>query len=232
MAMDIACRIDHTLLKPEATAEDVKRIVAEAMAHGFASVCVNPVFTGLVGRLLKGSAVKNCAVIGFPLGAHKATVKAMEAVAAVKEGAEELDIVAHLPLVLAKDLAGIRGELAEIVPLAKAANPKVVIKVIVESALLALNVEPAEAEERIAVACRAVKQAGCEYIKTSTGFHPAGGATAQAVGWMKKHADGLRVKASGGIRSYADAQAMMAAGADRLGCSAGVAIVQEALGRK
>jgi deoxyribose-phosphate aldolase len=226
--MSIASKIDHTLLKPEATRPQVHKLVAEAIEHRFASVCVNPVFIADVARTLRNEtdgAVKTCSVAGFPLGAAKATVKAIEATAAVKDGADEIDFVAHLPYLLNKDLANVKSEFLEIVKAVRAANPAVVVKVIIESGCLMADVDADEAEARIEIACQAARETGCDFVKTSTGFHGAGGATVEAVALMKKHSGGLYVKASGGIRSYDDAVAMIEAGADRLGCSAGVAIV-------
>lgn len=224
----LASRIDHTILKAEATPAEVRKLVDEALQHGFASVCVNGQYASTVSGALKGNAkgVKTCVVVGFPLGAMKATVKAIEATAAVKDGADEIDLVAHLPYLMSKDLNAAKAEYLEIARAARSANPRVVIKVIVESAYLLKDVSEAEGEARIAIACQAVRESGCDFIKTSTGFHAAGGASVQAVQWMKKHSGGIYVKASGGIRSLDDARKMIDAGADRLGCSAGVTIMQ------
>lgn len=225
-ALDLAARIDHTLLKPEATMADVDKLVDEAIKLKFASVCVQPIFVSRVAKRLKGSGVRTCTVASFPHGCSRPTVKAIEATSAVKDGADEVDVVAHLPHLLALDLEHARSELAEVVRAARSARRDVVIKVIVESAaLLAINQD--RGEETIALACRAVQESGCDFIKTSTGFHPAGGASVEAVTWMKKHAGELLVKASGGIRDSLAVQAMLNAGADRLGLSASVAIVQE-----
>jgi len=221
----IAAAIDHTLLKPEASERDVHTIVAEATKHGFASVCVNAVHARYVAQSLDGTSVKTCAVAGFPLGAMKSTVKAIEATAACKDGAQEIDVVAHLPYLIAGNVDAAKAELREVVRGCRDVSREIVVKVIVESAALMKDVSDDEAEARIAGACRAVREAGADFIKTSTGFHAAGGATLQAVRLMVKHADGLKVKASGGIRTREDAVTMLEAGADRLGCSAGVAIV-------
>ncbi len=228
--MSIANRIDHTILKAEATPAEVHRLCQEAIEHGFASVCVNGCYAAAVAAALRGTNVKTCVVAGFPLGAMKATIKAIEASNLVKDGAQEIDFVAHVPHLLAKDLLAAKAEFLEIVKACRAANPQVTVKVIVESAALAKDASPAEFEARIELACRAARETGCDFIKTSTGFHPTGGATVEAVRLMKKHSGGLYVKASGGIRSYDDAKKMLDAGADRLGCSAGVAIVQGATG--
>jgi len=223
----LAARIDHTNLKPEATAVAIDRLVDEARRYRFASVCVNGVYLRRVRDGLGEAEVDACAVAGFPLGAMRTTHKAIEASGLVKEGAGEIDFVAHLPNLLAKDFEAARAEWLEVVRACRAAKPRVVVKVIVESACLIRDVSPDEAEARLALACRAARESGCDFIKTSTGFHPAGGASVEAVAWMRKHAEGLKVKASGGIRTLVDARAMLEAGADRLGCSAGVTIVDE-----
>jgi deoxyribose-phosphate aldolase len=163
-------------------------------------------------------------VASFPHGTSKPTVKAIEASSCVKDGAQEIDVVAHLPHLARHDFELVKAELSEVVRACRAVRPDVVVKVIVESAyLLSLG---AEAGERaIAIACRAVRESGCDFIKTSTGFHPAGGASVAAVQLMKKYAQGIRVKASGGIRDLPTALAMLDAGADRLGLSASVKII-------
>ncbi len=223
--MNYAPLIDHTILKPEATTADVQRLCAEAAEHGFASVCVNGCFVAGAREALSGTGVKTCAVAGFPLGAMKPTVKAIEAVSLVKDGADEVDFVAHLPHLMSGDGDAAREEYLELVKGVRAVLPGVVVKVIIESAALMKDVDAAVAEMRVATACLAAMEAGCDFVKTSTGFHPAGGATVEAVALMKKHAGALTVKASGGIRTADDAKRMVDAGADRLGCSAGVAIV-------
>lgn len=229
--MNLAGRIDHTILKAEATRPQVHKLVAEAIQYGFASVCVNGCYVADVAKGLYGSQVRTCAVAGFPLGANKSTIKAIEATSAVKDGAAEIDFVAHLPYLLKQDFASAKAEFLEIVRAARSANPQVVVKVIIESAALMHEVDAAEGEARIECACRAARESGCDFIKTSTGFHPLGGATAAAVMLMKKHSGGLYVKASGGIRRYQDAMMMIDAGADRLGCSASVEIVNGARGK-
>ena len=223
---DLARLIDHTLLKPEATRRQIHKLVAEAMEYGFASACVNGVFAADVAKMLHGSPVRTCVVVGFPLGANAAGAKVSEAVRAVEDGADEIDVVAHLPHLINQDLAAAKAELLEIVKRSRTANRDVVVKVIVESSMLMHDVSDGEAEVTIAGACRAVRESGCEFIKTSTGFHSNGGATVEAVRLLKKHAGGLRVKAAGGIRTREDALAMVEAGADRIGCSSSVAIVR------
>jgi len=216
---DFAWRIDHTILKPEALAPEVHKVVTEAIEYGFASVCVAPAWVAKVSAMLKGTPVACCTVIGFPHGTSKATLKAIEASSAVKDGA-------FLPFLINHDVDAAKAELMEVVRAARATRSDVVIKVIVESAAL-LKAGGEKGERALATACQAVRQSGCDFIKTSTGFHPAGGASIEAVRLMKKYGEGLLVKASGGIRDLATAQAMIEAGADRLGLSASVAIVEE-----
>jgi deoxyribose-phosphate aldolase len=221
-----AARIDHTILKPEASAVEVHKVVTEATQYQFASVCVAPVWISRVAVMLRSSGALTCAVIGFPHGTSKSTVKAIEASSTIKDGADEIDIVAHLPYLAAEDYDAARAELLEIVRAARSTRRDVVIKVIVESAyLLSLGAERGEAA--IAVACRAVRESGCDFIKTSTGFHPAGGASIDQIQLMKKYGEGLLIKASGGIRDLPTAQAMLDAGADRLGMSASMSVIEQ-----
>lgn len=222
----LARRIDHTILKPEATAPQVHKAVTEAIQNQFASVCVGPAWVAKVSVMLRNTGVPCCTVVGFPHGTSKPTVKAIEATAAVKDGAAEIDVVAFLPFLLNLDLESARAELMEIVRAARAVRPETVIKVIVESAAL-MTLAADRAERIIALACQAVRQSGCDFIKTSTGFHPAGGASVEAVKLMKKHGEGLLVKASGGIRDWQTARGLLEAGADRLGMSASVAVLEE-----
>lgn len=221
---ELARRIDHTILRPEALAPEVHRVVTEAMENQFASVCIAPCWVSKVSVMLRGSGVGCCTVIGFPHGASKSTVKAIEATAAVKDGASEIDVVAFSPFLLNGDVESARGELMEIVRAARAVRQDVVVKVIVESALLLAG---GKGDQLIGLACQAVRQSGCDFIKTSTGFHPAGGASVEAVRLMKKYGEGLLVKASGGIRDWQTARAMLEAGADRLGVSGSLAILAE-----
>jgi deoxyribose-phosphate aldolase len=226
--MTLAGRIDHTLLRAEATAAEVQAVAAEAVAHRFAAVCVNGRFVAEVARALRGSGVHTCGVAGFPLGAGRATAKAIEATMLVKDGADEVDFVAHLPPLLERDRAASEAEFGELVRAVRSANPAVVVKVIIESALLLAGVDGALGEARIADACRAARESGCDFVKTSSGFHSAGGASVEAVALLRKHSGGLSVKAAGAIRTFEQARRMLEAGADRLGCSASVAILAEA----
>jgi len=223
----LARLIDHTILKAETTAADVHRIVTEAVEYQFASVCVNPRWVSLVSDLLDTAGladpdetacpVRTCGCVGFPLGANTSAIKAAEAAACVQDGAQEIDMVIALETLLSGDLAAARDDVAQVVQAARAIEKGTVVKVILETAVLN--------EEQIALGCRAVREAGANFVKTSTGLHPRGGATVQTVALLKKYAGGLKVKAAGGIRDLATAQAMIAAGADRLGCSASVALV-------
>lgn len=224
---DLAPLIDHTNLKPEATAHDIARLCDEAIAHGFASACVNGRFIPLVARRLEGSPVRACSVVAFPLGAMRATAAAVEATMAVKDGADEIDFVAHLPHLLNEDADAATADFSEIVKAARAVRPGVVVKVIFETAALVDKSDPTALLRRIATGCTAARRSGCDFVKTSTGFHAAGGATVEAVRLMADavREAGLGVKASGGIRTREDALRMVEAGATRLGCSAGVAIV-------
>ena len=222
---ELAHRIDHTILKPEATAPEVHKVVAEAIQYNFASVCVAPIWLGRVATMLTGSGVLACTVTSFPHGTCKPTVKAIEATSSIKEGADEVDVVAHLPYLAAGDFDSARAELLEVVKAARMTRRDVIIKVIVESSYL-MSLGTDQGEAAIATACRAVRESGCDFIKTSTGFHPTGGASVEAVKLMKKYGEGLLVKASGGIRDLATALLMVEAGADRLGMSASVAVVE------
>ncbi len=226
---DLASRIDHTLLKPEATGEDVDRLVDEALRFGFASVCVNGYhLSRAVERLgaAKGHSVRACAVASFPLGATTPFARAAECTNLAKIGAHEIDLVAFLPHLVAKDADALARDLIESVRQVRAVARTIVVKVILETgALRAAAKDDADFESMIVAGCEGARRSGCDFVKTSTGFHSAGGATVDAVRLMKKHASGLRVKASGGIRTRDDALRMLDAGADRLGCSAGVAIV-------
>lgn len=209
---EIAKYIDHTLLKPEASEEAVRKLCAEARDFGFASVCVNGEFTELVARELKGSDVKTCVVIGFPLGAGTSAAKAFEAADAVSRGAEEIDMVISVGRLRSGETASVREDIRAVVQAAEGA----LVKVIIETCLLT--------DEQKELACRLAEEAGAHFVKTSTGFS-TGGATAEDVALMRRVVgDRLGVKASGGIRKREDAERMIAAGASRIGASASVAI--------
>ncbi|MEM7681701.1 MAG: deoxyribose-phosphate aldolase [Planctomycetota bacterium] len=225
-AAELAAKIDHTVLKADSSLNDALQVAAEAAEHGFASACVNGRHMKAVADRLSGSAALACGVAGFPLGSMKPTVLAIEAASLVKDGADEVDFVVHIPHLLQEDVDAARADFIEIVKACRAVSPKVVVKVILETAALLHGVDAAQGEARIAAGCQAAQESGCDFVKTSTGFHPAGGASVQAVALLRKHAGPMQVKASGGVRTKDDALAMLDAGADRLGCSAGIAIVQ------
>lgn len=212
----IASMIDHTLLKPEATPAQVEKLCAEAAEYHFASVCVNPVYIPLAARLLKDTDVKVCCVVGFPLGAIAPEQKAAEAASCAAMGAEELDMVIHIGAAKAGDWALVQRDIEGVV---KAAAGRTV-KVIIETCLLT--------DEEKVKACEAAKAAGAHFVKTSTGFS-TGGATTHDIALMRKTVGPeMGVKASGGIRDYETAMAMIEAGANRIGASAGIAIVAAA----
>lgn len=215
---EIAKMIDHTLLKPDATQDQIAQLCYEARKFGFATVCINPSYVKLCAQLLKGSAARVCAVIGFPLGATLPEVKAYGAQQAIDDGATEIDMVINIGALKSKDYALVKRDIGTVARTCHAGGA--ILKVIIEAALLT--------DEEKVIACQLAKAAGADYVKTSTGFGP-GGATVHDVALMR-HAVGpeIGVKAAGGIHSYKEAEAMVAAGATRIGASAGVKIAQEA----
>ncbi len=218
----LASLIDHTLLKPDACRADLEQLCREAAQYCFASVCVNPNWVALCRELLRGSGVKVCTVIGFPLGAHLPDTKAYEARRAVEQGAEEVDMVINIGALKSRDYALVEQDIHGVV---QAAGKDTVVKVILETSLLTRD-------EKV-MGCTLSKAAGAEYVKTSTGFG-GGGATVEDVQLMRETVGPeMGVKASGGVRTREDAEKMVAAGATRLGASAGVKIVRgEADGAK
>jgi deoxyribose-phosphate aldolase len=217
---DIASYIDHTLLKPDATEEQIETLCEEARQYRFATVCVNPTFVGRCARLLRGSGVKVCTVVGFPLGATTPATKAFEARKAIREGAEEVDMVINVGALKSGNYDLVESDIATVREAAHESGA--LLKVIIEAALLT-------DEEKVA-ACILAKRARADFVKTSTGFS-SGGATLRDVAIMRATVGpGMGVKAAGGIRSYLDAVGMIEAGATRIGASAGVGIVQESRG--
>ncbi|MDI3312833.1 MAG: deoxyribose-phosphate aldolase [Mycobacterium sp.] len=213
----LAALIDHTLLTPEATAADVAAVAVEAAELRVHAVCVAPPMVPIAAAAA-AAGVRIAAVAGFPSGKHAAAVKAHEAALAVAAGASEIDMVIDVGAALAEDLDAVRSDIATV----RAAVPTAVLKVIVESALLLSRAD----EGTLSAVCRVAEDAGADFVKTSTGFHPAGGASVRAVAVMAEAVGGrLGVKASGGIRSAADALAMLDAGATRLGLSATRAVL-------
>lgn len=213
---EIAPYIDHTLLKADASGSDICRLCGEAMQYRFASVCVNGAFVPAAAGELRGSGIRVCSVVGFPLGAMASGAKAFEAALAVRQGAEEVDMVISVGRLLTGDEDYV---LADIRAVVEAVEKKAVVKVILETCLLS--------DKQKIAACRLAEKAGADFVKTSTGFS-SGGATAQDVMLLRKSVGHrLGVKASGGIRTRRDAEIMISAGANRIGASASVAICSE-----
>lgn len=211
--MNMKKYIDHTLLKPEATAALIDQLCAEAKEHDFASVCVNPYWVKRSADLLAGTDVKVCTVIGFPLGASTPEVKAAETRDAIANGAAEVDMVLNVGALKSGDLEAVKRDVAAV----KQAAGSVLLKVILETGLLT--------DEEKVTACKLCVEAGADYVKTSTGFGP-GGATVEDIALMRKAVGpDIGVKASGGVRDGEAAAAMIAAGATRIGTSSGVSIV-------
>jgi deoxyribose-phosphate aldolase len=209
----LAAKIDHTLLKPDATREEIERVCAEARKYQFATVCVNSAYVGLTAELLKGSVTKAIAVVGFPLGAAATATKAFEAREAIRAGAQEIDMVINIGALKGRDYSLVLEDIRQVV---EASRPYPV-KVILETSSLD--------EDQKIIACALSKAAGAAFVKTSTGFG-SGGATAEDIALMRRIVGPeMGVKASGGIRTYEDAAKMIAAGASRIGASASVAIV-------
>lgn len=211
--MSINKYIDHTLLKPESTQEQIDKLIAEAKEYNFASVCVNPTWVSHTAEALKDSDVKVCTVIGFPLGANTSRVKAFETKDAIENGADEIDMVINIGQLKAKQYDFVENDIRAVV---EASGDKLV-KVIIETCLLT--------DEEKEKACQLSVAAGADYVKTSTGFSTAG-ANVHDVALMRKTVGpNVGVKAAGGARTYADAEAFVEAGATRIGASSGVAIV-------
>jgi len=217
---DVARTIDHTLLKPEATRSQIETLCREAREHGFATVCVNPTWVPLCAELLRGSESRVCTVVGFPLGATLPEVKAYEAARVTAEGACEVDMVMNVGALKSGDYRLVARDVAAVVEATRPAGA--IVKVIIEAALLT--------DDEKVKACVLAREACADFVKTSTGFGP-GGATAADVALMRKVVGPeMGVKAAGGVRDLKSAQEMLAAGADRIGASVGVKIVQESRG--
>lgn len=212
----VAGYIDHTLLKPEATSQQIAQLCAEARKYHFASVCVNPTHVKMCAELLKDSPVKVCSVIGFPLGASLPETKAFEAQKAIEDGAQEIDMVINIGALKDRNLELVARDILSVVKVVHPAS--LILKVIIETALLS--------DEEKQIACLLAKEAGADFVKTSTGFSIAG-ATVEDVALMRRTVGPLiGVKAAGGVRSREDLEKMVKAGATRIGASAGVRIVQ------
>ncbi len=218
MPQNIAKFIDHTLLKPEATPADICNLCDEAKEYHFAAVCVNPVFVEQCAQALRDTDVAVCTVVGFPLGTHTTGTKVFETRVAIADGATEIDMVINIGALKAGQDDVVRRDIRGVVETAHC--EEAIVKVIIETALLT--------DDEKVRACQLAKEAGADFVKTSTGFGP-GGATVQDVALMRQTVGSkMGVKAAGGIRTYAQAQAMIDAGATRIGASAGVKIVREA----
>jgi len=215
VSADLARMIDHTLLKPEATPAEVEKLCEEARKYSFASVCINAGYVPLCARLLRGTPVRVCTVIGFPLGATSTAAKAFETEQAIRDGAQEVDMVINVGMLKSGDTVYVERDITAVVNAAW--RHRVLTKVIIETALLT--------DEEKVKACLLVKKAGADFVKTSTGF-AKGGATAGDIALMRRVVgSAMGVKAAGGVRSREDALAMVASGADRIGASASVRIV-------
>ncbi len=213
--MELAKYIDHTLLKPESTRADIARVCEEAKHYNTASVCVNPCWIGFVAEQLKGTDIKPCCVIGFPLGATLPEVKAYETAAAIRDGAKEVDMVINVGALRGAEFETVYEDIKAVVDVAAG---KALVKVIIETCLLT--------DEEKVIACKLAKQAGADYVKTSTGFS-TGGAKVEDIRLMRETVGPeMGVKASGGVRTKADAEAMIAAGATRIGASSSKKIIE------
>ena len=216
--MNVAKYIDHTLLKPEVTGKEIAVLCEEADKHGFFSVCIQPSWVKTAAQKLADSEVKVCTVIGFPHGATTSEVKAFETKDAISNGADEVDMVINIGQLKAGNLDYVREDIKSVVD---AANKEALVKVIIESSLLN--------EDEVVTVSRLAKEAGADFVKTSTGFN-GGGATVEAVALMRLTVgEDMGVKASGGVRSAEDAASMIEVGATRIGASSGIAIVNGAI---
>jgi deoxyribose-phosphate aldolase len=216
---ELARYIDHTLLKPEASREQIDKLCEDAVEYGFYSVCVNTTWTAYCARRLRGKGVKVCTVVGFPLGAMDSRAKSFETRNAIENGADEIDMVMNVGALKSGDLKTVEEDIRWVL---RACRQNTILKVIIENALLT--------DEEKVLACQVAKRAGAHYVKTSTGF-ASSGATVQDIALMRRTVGmEMGVKAAGGVRSYEDALAMIQAGASRIGASSSVAIVTAAGG--
>jgi len=215
----LAKLIDYTLLKPDTTEDSIKGLCQEAKEFKFYSVCVNPTYTSLASSILRETEVKICSVIGFPFGASAPEVKALETEITISNGASEIDMVINIGALKSQDYELVKKDISEVVRRARASQKDIVVKVIIETGLLSKY-----EKER---ACKLVKESGANFVKTSTGFNTTG-ATVSDVKLLKKCVGpSIKVKASGGIRSFRDAIKLIKAGADRIGTSSGVLIMEQ-----
>jgi deoxyribose-phosphate aldolase len=214
---ELARYIDHSLLSPTATEAQIRVHCQEAIKYGFCSVCVQPRWVDLCADLLHPNGVKVCTVAGFPLGANMARVKAYDADLAIASGADEIDMVADLASIIAGDEGYLLNDVRTVLKVCQSVRPFVTLKVIIESAALT--------DEQIVFASRTIELAGADFIKTSTGLHPAGGAKLEHVSLIAQSAPKCKIKAAGGVRTTADTLAMIQAGASRIGATRSIDIV-------
>jgi deoxyribose-phosphate aldolase len=214
LTSDLARYKDHTLLKPEATKEQIDQLCGEAAKHRFYSVCVNSSWVEYCARRLGGTGVKVCAVVGFPLGAMDSRTKSFEARAAIANGADEIDMVMNVGAMKAKDLKTVREDMLNV---RRACRAGIVLKVILETCMLT--------DEEKVLACQTAKDIGADFVKTSTGFNKAGATVADVALMRRTVGPSMGVKAAGGVRSFEDAVQMIRAGATRLGTSSGIFLV-------
>ena len=218
-AKQLAGCIDHTLLDPTATKDRIEKLCHEAIEYGFHTVCVNTRWIPLVSELLHNTQIKIDAVAGFPLGADTTKIKAAQAKEAIFAGADEVDMVADIASIIEGDYKYLSNDIASVLKVCRSMKPPVLLKVIIEAAVLT--------EEQIIFVCKVAQEVGVDFVKTSTGMNAAGGATVEAVRLMKESAPKCKVKAAGGIRTAAQAIAMLEAGADRIGTSSSIKIIEE-----
>ncbi len=218
-AKELAKAIDHTLLDGLATEEQIREHCRQAVKYGFYSVCIQPRWVDLAAGILRGSGVKVGTVVGFPFGTEITRVKAFQAETAIMAGADEIDMVADLCAVVSADSRALMRDIESVARVCRSLRPKATLKVIIESAALS--------DQQIVFACQAVQQTGADFVKTSTGFHPAGGAKIEHVRLMKQSSPNCQIKAAGGICTPEQAAAMIQAGASRLGTSKSVEIIEQ-----
>lgn len=216
---ELAGYIDHTLLDATATREQIEQLCLEAKDHGFHAVCVNGRWIALAAELLAGSKIAVDGVVSLPLGANSTKIKVAQAREAIFAGADEIDMVADLAAIIEGDSKYLLNQLRSVLKVCRSMRPAVLLKVIIESAALS--------DDQKIFACQIAQQAGVDFVKTSTGLHPAGGATVEDIKLMKEAAPGCKIKAAGGIRTAEQALEMLAAGAQRIGTSSGVRIMEE-----
>jgi len=216
---ELAGRIEHTLLSATATEEQIEKLCEEAINYGFYSVCVNGRWVTLAADKLHGSNVKVCSVISFPLGADSTKIKAAQAKEAIFSGADEIDMAADLAAIIEGNSKYLLGQFRAVLKICHSMRPRVLLKVIIESAALSW--------EQKLFACQTAEKCGVDFIKTSTGLHPAGGATVEDIKLIKQSAPNCRIKAAGGIKTAKQALEMLEAGADRIGTSSGVEIINQ-----